>query len=139
MPFIINLLSGNSGEHEMTSLVETWQSIIVGDSSKSWVLFKNGTCVILVQPEDELETQAKNLLAEYGPVHVGTPSGDFSIINLRDDPGWVVTCHHNDILTYIGPDEAGNDAQDLTIGMLGRQKRDDDAHELTVIHVEDRR
>lgn len=122
----------------MTSLVETWRSIIAGDS-KSWVLFENGTCVILVQPDDDLETQAKNLLAEYGPVHAGTSAGDFSIINLRDDPGRVVTCHHNDILTYVGADEAGDGAQDLTIGLLGRQKRDDDAHELTVIHVEDKR
>lgn len=122
----------------MTSLIKTWRSIIRG-AEKSWVLFENGTCVILMQPEDDLEAQAKAILAEYGPVYPGTPQGDFSVIHPDNYPGWVVTCHYNDILTYVGPDDAGDDAQDLTIGLLGRQKRDDDAHELTVIHVEDKR
>lgn len=122
----------------MASLIETWRSIIVGDE-KSWVLFENGTCVILMQPEDDLEAQAKSMLGEHGAVHAGTPSGDFAVINLTGYPGWVVTCHQNDILTYVAPDEVGENAQELTIGLLGRQKRDNDAHKLTVIHVEDKR
>jgi hypothetical protein len=73
----------------------------------------------------------------HGPVHAGSPAGDFSVINLDDDPGWVVTSHHPDILTYVSPDEAAEQSNDLVIGLLGRSKRDMDAAELMIIHVED--
>lgn len=53
--------------------------------------------------------------------------------------GWVVTCHHNDILTLVGPDEVGRDAEDLAVGLLGRSKRGQDAEGLRVLHVEDKR
>jgi hypothetical protein len=119
-------------------LVETWRKIIVGDN-KSWVLFKHGTVVILMQPEQDLAHQAKTLLAEWGPVRAGTPAGDFNVIKLHDDPGWVVTCHHPDILTYQ-PDEFGvKTPSDLAVGLLGRQRRDQDAKELEIIHIEDKR
>ena len=52
--------------------VETWRQIIVGEG-KSWVLFAHSTCVILMQPEEDLEAQAIDLLREWGPVHVGSP------------------------------------------------------------------
>ncbi len=58
-----------------------------------------------MQPENDLEAQAKAMLAAYGPVYPGTPHSDFSVIHLDNYPGWVVTCHHNDILTYVGPDK----------------------------------
>ena len=119
-------------------LVHVWQSIIIGDN-KSWVLFENGTCVILMQPEDDLAAQATALLKEWGPVHVGSPAGDFSTIALEDGVGWVVTSHHNDILTFVSPDEVGDDPSDLSVGLLGRSKRDQDADALSVIHVEDKR
>ena len=51
-----------------------------------------------------------------------------------------MTCHHNDILTYVAPDEVDADrASDLIVGLLGRSKRGQDAEELRVVHVEDRR
>ena len=119
-------------------LIETWRSIIVGDQ-KSWALFKYGTCVILMEPEQDLAQQATALLKEWGPVHPGTSAGDFSVIEL-EHPGWVVTSHHNDILTYVSPDEFTTEApEELMIGLLGRQLRDQDASELEIIHVEDKR
>jgi hypothetical protein len=39
----------------------------------------------------------------------------------------------------MGSDEAGPDASDVNVGLLGRAKRDQDAQELEIIHVEDRR
>jgi hypothetical protein len=121
------------------ALIETWREIILGDN-KSWVLFKNGTCVILVEPEPDLAQQAVALLREWGPVQAGTSSADFSIIELGEHPGWVVTCHHDDILTYISPDEFSTDEPaELVVGLLGRQLRDQDASELGVVHVEDKR
>jgi hypothetical protein len=120
------------------SLIETWRRIIIGEY-KSWALFSNGTCVILMQPGADLRRQALELLKTYGPVHAGSPAGDFSVITLDDDPGWVVTSHHPDILTYVSPDEVSEQSNDLVIGLLGRSKRDLDASELLVIHVEDNR
>src|SRR4030095_11390199 len=120
-------------------LIQTWRQILIGDK-KSWVLFKHGTCVILMQPEQDIRRQAVALMREWGPVHAGSPAGDFSTITLQDYPGWVVTCHHNDILTYVGPGELTEDgSDDIAIGLFGRSKRDRDASELEVIHVEDRR
>jgi hypothetical protein len=120
-------------------LVDVWRSIIRGDE-KSWVLFENGTCVVLMEPQGDLAAQATALLREWGPVHAGSSFGDFSTIELEGDKGWVVTCHHNDILTYVGPDEVAPEAaSDLGVGLLGRSKRGQDAEEPRVIHVEDRR
>jgi len=120
------------------SLIETWRRIILGEY-KSWALFSNGTCVILMRPEVDLRRQAVEMMKTYGPVHAGAPAGDFSVITLDDDPGWVVTSHHPDILTYVSPDEVAEQRNDLVIGLLGRSKRDLDAAELMVIHVEDNR
>lgn len=119
-------------------LVNVWRSIILGDD-KSWVLFENGTCVILMEPEDDLSAQAVNLMREWGLVHAGSSAGDFSIIALNDEPGWVVTSHHNDILTYVSPDESAEDTSDLAVGMLGRSKRNQDSESLKIVHVEDNR
>ena len=116
-------------------LVETWRSIIVGEG-KSWVLFEHGTCVIFVNAAGDVERQAVELLREWGPVRVGTDAGDFNVVELVEHPGWVVTCHHPDILTYVDPEEVGEGAAEIMIGLIGRSKRDQDAHELKVVHVE---
>jgi len=119
------------------SLIETWRTIIVGEG-KSWVLFKHGTCVVITNPTGDIKTQAIDLMKEWGKVTVATPSADFNVIGLRDDPGWVVTCHHPDILSYVGPDEVEGDTepQGIVIGLLGRSKRGQDAEELEVVHAE---
>ena len=123
----------------LNSIVERWRDIIQ-DSEKSWALFRNGTCVILRQPEGDLAAQATELMKEWGPVYVATPAADFNVIDLALAPGWIVTCHHKDILTYVSPDEMmGKEPNDILIGLLGRSKRDRDAQELQIIHIEDRR
>jgi hypothetical protein len=130
-------------------LVSTWRQILcppdpdpnlVGDE-KSWVLFHHGTCVVLPKPDpvEDLGEQAVSLLAEYGPVHIGSSAGDFSVIELEDVPGWCVTCHHDDVLTYVEPADVTQGAGELEIGLCGRSKRHMDGTELTVAHVEDRR
>jgi hypothetical protein len=123
----------------MNPLIEIWRSIIVGEQ-KSWVLFKNGTCVVLIEPETDLVAQATALMKEWGPVGVGCSSGDFGTIDLVNAPGWVVTSHHNDILTYVGPDEVEQPGpNNVVVGLIGRGKRDQDAQELEIVHVEDKR
>jgi len=46
------------------------------------------------------------------------PAGDFGVITLEPGPNWVVYGHHNDVLTYVGPDEVTDDS-DLAVGLLG--------------------
>ncbi|HKB36495.1 MAG TPA: hypothetical protein VKD72_08585 [Gemmataceae bacterium] len=123
---------------EGVELIEAWRATI-NSPDKSWVLFEHGTCVILMEPEADLAAQATELLREWGPVHAVSSFGDFGTIELEDGKGWVVTYHHNDILTFVGPDEMSPDAADLAVGLYGRSKRGQDAEELRVLHVEDKR
>lgn len=118
-------------------LVTTWRTIIQGEG-KSWVLFANGTCVILVGPQPDLAAQAVQIMKQWGPVHAGSSASDFSVIHLTEHPGWVVTSHHPDVLTYVAPDEVGEEPSEVRVGLAGRSKRDQDAEELRVPHVEDR-
>jgi hypothetical protein len=92
-----------------------------------------------MEPQADLAAQATELLREWGPVHVGSSFGDFGTIELQEGKGWVVTCHHNDILTFVGPDEVSPGAAEVAVGLYGRSKRGQDAEQLRVLHVEDKR
>jgi hypothetical protein len=119
--------------------VEIWRKLIIGDN-KSWVVFENGTCIILMEPKQDLATQAIDIMKEYGPVYIGTGSADVGIIKLDNDPGWVVTGHHPDMLNYISPDDLESDnPEDFVVGLLGRFKRETDSKSLKIIHIEDNR
>ena len=123
--------------------VEIWRKLIIGDN-KSWALFENGTCVILMEPKEDLAAQAIDIMKEYGPVHVGTASADMRVTKLSYYPVWVVRGHHPDILNYVSPDELNDelkndDTEDFNIGFLGRSKREDDSKSLNIIHIEDKR
>lgn len=119
-------------------LADTWRRIIVGEH-KSWVLLAHGTCVVLVDPAGDLAAEAVGILREYGPVHPGSPAGDFGTIDLAAAPGWVVWGHHPEVLTYVAPEEVSPPVSDVLVGLAGRAKRDRDGWELTVVHVEDKR
>lgn len=96
--------------------------------------------MLFAEAEDDLAEQARALLREWGPVQVGTPSADFDVAALEDVPGWLVTCHHPDIVTYVGPEDGvDSDAAAVMVGLLGRAKRHQDAEEQAIIHVEDAR
>ncbi len=118
-----------------TPLVEVWRRIIRGPE-KVWALFEHGTCVIFVQPGVDVTSAALSLLREWGPVQAGSSAGDFSVIDLEDEPGWVVTGHHPDILTYVAEEALGWEPSELEVGLWGRTLRDRDAAELNVIYVE---
>ncbi len=119
------------------TLRDIWQRLLA-DPHKSWVLFEHGTCVVLTAPEGELAEQATGILREFGPVHAGSSAGDFGVIDPEDVEGWVVTGQHNDVLTYVGPDEPGDQSQ-IAVGLCGHSKRHRDGTELNVVHVEDGR
>jgi len=120
------------------ALESIWRRIIVGEG-KGWVVFSNGTCVVFGDAAGNLAESAHSIMRERGPVHVGSSAGDFSVISLDHGPGWVVTCHHPDVLTYVSPQHLGPEPSDLEIGLLGRAKRQADADEFNVIHVEEGR
>lgn len=124
----------------MELLIAAWKQILK-DGEIPWVLFQFGTCVLLPQPQENIELQACDLLKQWGPVKAGTPSSNFNIFLLKK-PLWgcLVECHHPDILTYVSKEETANlglvDGLRLYVGSLGRQKRVQDAQLLKVIHVE---
>ncbi|WP_245204877.1 hypothetical protein [Kitasatospora sp. RG8] len=124
---------------DTATLIEAWTRLI-DHPAKSLVLFEYGTCVVLTGAADseDLAARATALLAEAGPVHPGSPAGDFGVIDLGEAGGWVVTGDHPDVLTYVGPAEPG-DGSVLAVGVYGRGRRHQDGTGLRVVHVEDRR
>jgi hypothetical protein len=127
----------NDATVDTENLVAFWQRTLA-PSGTSWVLFDHGTCVVLKEPDGELAAQAVAILAEYGPVHVGSPAADFSVHALKDGTGWLVTGHHADVVTHVASDEPPGPS-DLAVGIHGRTKRHRDGTELHVVHVEDNR
>lgn len=125
-----------SAEHT-DEYVKLWRTVLTG---KSWVLFRHGTVVVPPKTSVDLRTDALAVLRQSGPVRAGSPSGDFSTIELSEGRGWLVSSHHPAIYTYVAPSEMpqGN-AEALDVGLYGRSKRARDASELEVIHIEDPR
>lgn len=100
-----------------------------------WVLFSYGTVVFLPKPEGDLAAQATRLLEEWGPAQAGSPSGDFGVSFLKKAAGWAVSCHHPDLITFLDAEEMPEGTPDLTVGLAGRDRRDQDARDPRVIHV----
>ncbi|HEX9796192.1 MAG TPA: hypothetical protein VGA52_04310 [Anaerolineales bacterium] len=116
-------------------LIEIWRRLLAGERV-AWVLFRHGTVVKLPHESAEPAQKALDLMRSWGRVHVGTPAGDFNVFEASGAAGWIVTCHHEDILTYVGPDEVGGaGAEDLVVGLTGRAKRDRDAQDLDIVHI----
>jgi hypothetical protein len=123
----------------MTDLVATWR-LLTQARPWSWVVFEHGTWVGFADPapDADLAAEAVELLREYGPMCPGTTAGDFGTITLDSGLGFLVSGHHDAVLTFVGPDELSvTDA--LSVGLHGRAMRDLDGRELRVIHVEDNR
>ena len=118
-------------------LINIYKKIIT-DQSASWVLFRHGTCVMLLEPQKDLKEQCVKILREHGSVIPGTPSGDFEVTKIPEINGWIVTGDYPGIMMYISYKEGGNNKKDFEIGMIGRNKREHDAKELEVVHVEDK-
>lgn len=112
---------------------------VVTDNQMSWMLFKNGTCVMLLNPEKDVKAQAMKILKEHGPVIAGTPSGDFEVTKIPEIKGWIITGDYPGIMMYVSEEEAGTKNSDFEIGIIGRTKREQDGKDLVVVHIEDKR
>lgn len=118
-------------------LVDIYKKIVI-DKSASWVLFKHGTCVMFLEPQENIKEQAIKILREHGSVVAGTPSGDFEVTKIPEINGWVVTGDYPGIMMYVSMEEIGNNKNDFEIGMIGRSIRERDASGLEVVHIENR-
>lgn len=60
--------------------------------SEDWILFKNGTYVIFDDASiiADIREAVFAEMKEYGPVHAGSPTGDFEVTSLDETAGWVV-------------------------------------------------
>lgn len=104
----------------------------------NWVLFSNGTVVILdkARSEDNVEDQAIALMKQFGPVYAGTSAGDMTIKQFNKPYGWLVSGHGPGIFTYVHPSELQiSNPEDILVGIHGRSKRDKDSKEMRIIHV----
>ena len=127
-------------EKGVEALVDIWRQLIT-DGTKPWALFQNGTVVVLEDPAENIAQGALSIMNKWGRESPGTPSGDFTVFALNAVPGWVVTSHFVtgfDMLTYVSPKELddANPPAD-TVGRLGREKRERDATEPVIVHIEE--
>ena len=108
-------------------------------SLRPWVLFRHGTVVGPIPAGEEPAAHATELMRKWGPVRPGSPAGDIRVLRPKDGQwdGWVILSHHPMIATLITLAEKPNAAElDVVVGLFGRGKRDLDARELDVVHVE---
>jgi len=119
----------------MSSYIKAWQELMV--EPYPWVLFENGTCVILVEScEDPVQHAIKLLKALYA--NDGIEFGDYGVQMLDLNKGWIVTSTHPDIVTLVTCDEVPEEYRDdtLSIGSHAKKKRSMDAGSCKVIHMQ---
>jgi len=118
--------------------IDAWRSLL--RPGRAWVLFRHGTVVVFAESAPDIRYVAIAMLRKWGPVRAGCPAGDFAISTSDRHSGWIVHCHHPDILTYVDPEELehlpGGAPDAVQVGLSGRNKRDRDAAQLEVVHVE---
>ncbi len=130
-------------DNEINRMIAIWREILVKEKN-SWVIFEHGTCLILLETEEDLEAQAIEILKVWGPIVPGTSAGDFMVDTIEDVPGWLITYPQPDTANYVSPEEFGDESEDqvrndMIIGLIGRNKRNEDAQSLKIVHVEDKK
>ena len=125
-------------DHQL--LIQVWRDLSAApghaQTAGAWALFEHGTRVTLPEPEADPAAQAAALLDQFGRVQIGTNTADFNVFPLENGLGWLVTCYHPQIVTYVGREEAAPHTDEIFAGLMGRSKRAQDAEERRVIHVE---
>ncbi|WP_289660957.1 hypothetical protein [Flavobacterium panacagri] len=111
--------------------------LAINPKFQDWVLFKNGTYIVFDNADiiSDLESEALQLMKEFGPVYAGGSAGDFGTANLGKNKGWVISGHGYGMYTYVAPSEIPEKTNDVEIGLFGRNKRDMDSQNPIVIHV----
>jgi hypothetical protein len=120
-----------------TDLVK-YVSLAVESPSVSWTLFSYGTFVIKDPAilADEQKINALKIITKHGQIIAGESSGDFSVTELQNIEGWLVSASVYGLFTYVHPSEMKNvNISDLEVGLFGRMKRNLDGIEMEIIHV----
>jgi len=110
--------------------------LAINPAFENWILFNNGTYIIIEDTSDEKEIEIRGLemMKEFGPAGAGGPAGDFGITTLTKTEGWVVSGHGYGMYTYVHPIELEKEnPPDLIIGLYGRSKRDMDGENPEII------
>lgn len=114
---------------------DIYRKIITGEK-ESWALFQGGTCVVFTEPQADYKRAAIEKLREAGDARGGGESGDFSVMKLKDFPGWLVSYSAPGIFNYVSPEEFENEnPSDIVIGMVARRKRNSDRASGIVVHT----
>ena len=104
MPGILLLFTSTSLFSQAT-LIEHVR-LAINPKFPHWVLFSNGTYIIIEDLTIKEEAAfAQTIMKEYGPVHVGSPAGDFGATHLNKTEVWVVSGHYSAMYTYVDPEE----------------------------------
>lgn len=131
-----------SNTEELELMIDFWRSQ-VREKTWSWVLFSNGTCVVIKDADKNIRNNAKEILKNFGPVIPGTDLADFSVEEVDLEPGWLVTYSHPDIANFVSINEFAENSEECDeisektfVGLVGRKKRVEDAKTLKIIHIE---
>jgi len=106
----------------------------------AWILFENDTIYLSFPNEltpleasfDELANVAKEELQKLGSAMAGSPSGDFNVNKVSwypDDFVFMITYDHGHIFNFGIYEE---ETSDLTVGLVGRAARSEDAETLKI-------
>lgn len=105
---------------------------IIEPKLKDWVIFSNGTCVIIYKSQGDLKNEATETLKKYGFIAPGSSSADFQVLKI--DSGWIVYGDQPGILNYV-TEEEGKGKEDYEIGLIGRNKKEQDSKKLDIIYI----
>lgn len=127
-------------EVRRAKLIKNWKLLLASEESSSWVLFNNGTCIILRNFSGALEVEAKRLL-ESADKNIG--HGGFRDLNVSPIPepsGWIVTGEQPNVRVFVDPSDFNEPLDsDLQVGLVGRINATFDAKELLAIFIHESR
>jgi hypothetical protein len=112
--------------------------LAINPKFQEWVLFQNGTYIIFNDTDtiESIEKEAIKQMRQFGPVHIGSPAGDFGVQQLNKTEGWSVSGHGYGMYTYVNPSELpSQNPNDNEIGLVGRDKRNRDGLNPVIMHI----
>jgi hypothetical protein len=104
----------------------------------AWVMFENGTSVVIVNPTESIAQQAINVLSETYASEKHLDLEDVGVNIISGDSGWLVTSRNPDICNLVLFNDVGADNADDTFGIasFAKRLRRKDWIDRRVIHVE---
>lgn len=120
-------------------------NLSIDPKSENWILFKNGTYIIIENAlsEKEIETKGLETINEFGPIH-----NEYEIIELNKTEGWVIygSLYGSRMRNYIHPKQINteshlkkgipaNEATYIALVEYGGKKRILDAEDPQIVCI----